>query len=509
MNNKKLTITLIANIMVFLINSLIGFFMTPYIVNHVGAEAYGFVSLANSFTNYANTLMLALNSMAGRFITIEIHQGNIRQANKYFASVLMSNLIMTVVLLVPAIFCILFAEKLINISPQLVSDVKYLFVFIFISFFFNLMGTAFSCSTYVSNRKELEAKRQIESYFIKVAVLTGCFYLLSPHIYYVGISMCLMSIYVFVTNVRYTKTLTPMLKFKADCYDKKSIKTLLKSGIWNSIEHLATTLFTGFDILIANIFLSGTEMGVLSVAKLLPGMVEMLIWQTSSVFVPEYTIAYAKSDKKRFLQSLRKTIIVASIISNICMCVLCVISKDFYNIWIPDENAELLSILSVLTISSIFVCAGIYCMYNIAIVTNKIKIPAIVKTGFGLLNIVLMPVLLRFTNLGLYAIAGTSAFLNALFNLAFYVPYAARCIKEKVSIFYKPVAVNILSLSGTVIIGFWLKKFFSLESWPELVFFGIILGIMALIINIIFCTSVDEKKQFFVFIKDRLAGKTK
>lgn len=504
MNNKKLTITLIANIMVFLINSLIGFFMTPYIVNYVGAEAYGFVSLANSFTNYANTLMLALNSMAGRFITIEIHQKNIDQANKYFTSVLVANLIMTVVLFVPAIFCIIFAEKLINISPQLVGDVKILFGFIFIAFFFNLMGTAFSCSTYASNRKDLEAKRQIESYFIKVAVLIGCFSLLSPHIYYVGISMCLMSIYVFVANVRYTKTLTPMLKVKTDCYDKKSIKTLLQSGIWNSIQHLSTTLFTGLDVLIANIFLSGTAMGVLSVAKLLPGMVEMLIWQTSSVFVPEYTIAYAKSDRKRFLQSLRKTIIVASIISNVCMCVLCVISKDFYKLWIPAEDAKLLSVLSVLTISSIFVCAGIYCMYNIAIVTDKIKIPAIVKTGFGVLNIILMPILLKFTNLGLYAIAGTSAFLNALFNLIFYVPYAAHCIKEKASIFYKPVAVNVLALLGTVIIGFWLKSFFKLSGWLELILFAILLAIISLVTNIIFCTSLEEKKQAITFIKHKL-----
>ncbi len=504
MNNKKLTITLIANIAVFITNSLIGFFMTPYIVNRVGAEAYGFVSLAGSFTNYANTLMLALNSMAGRFITIEIHKKNIEQANRYFNSVLVANLIMTLVLLLPAILCICFVEKFINISSPLVGDVKILFACIFVSFFFNIMGTAFSCSTFASNRKDLEAKRQMESYLIKVFVLLGCFSLLSPHIYYVGISTMLMSGYVFATNIKYTKTLTPMLEVKKGNYGRESIRTLLSSGMWNSIEHLATTLFTGFDVLIANLFLSGTAMGVLSVAKLLPGMVEMLIWQVSAMFIPEYTIAFAKQDKQRFLKSLRKTVIVASVLSNVCMGLLCVMSKEFYRLWVPDENADLLFALSVLTISSIFVCAGIYCMYNIATVTNKIKIPAIVKVGVGILNIILMPILLKFTGLGLYAIAGTSSVLNAIFNLAFYVPYAARCINEKTSVFYKPVAMNVVSLALTVIIGYFIKRFFSFGGWFELIFFGIILGTIALIINITLCTSLNEKKQAVTFIKQKL-----
>lgn len=48
----------------------INFTLTPYITNAVGVEAYGFVSLAKTFTSYANIFMVALNSYAARYLTI-------------------------------------------------------------------------------------------------------------------------------------------------------------------------------------------------------------------------------------------------------------------------------------------------------------------------------------------------------------------------------------------------------------------------------------------------------
>lgn len=67
--------------------------MTPFIVEKIGVEANGFVSLANNFVEYAQLITIAVNSMAGRFITIKLHQKNTDDANKYFSSVFIANLI--------------------------------------------------------------------------------------------------------------------------------------------------------------------------------------------------------------------------------------------------------------------------------------------------------------------------------------------------------------------------------------------------------------------------------
>ncbi len=73
----------------FAVNMGIGFAITPFIVSRVGAEAYGFAGLANTMVGYATLFTIALNSVAGRFITVAYHQGGgKRRADVYFSSTL-------------------------------------------------------------------------------------------------------------------------------------------------------------------------------------------------------------------------------------------------------------------------------------------------------------------------------------------------------------------------------------------------------------------------------------
>ena len=81
---KQTGINLIAQVIAFGINLGISFFLTPFIVEKIGVEANGFVSLANNFVEYAQLITISINSMAGRFITIKLHQKNPEDANKYF-----------------------------------------------------------------------------------------------------------------------------------------------------------------------------------------------------------------------------------------------------------------------------------------------------------------------------------------------------------------------------------------------------------------------------------------
>ena len=47
------------------------FFLTPYIVDNLGQETYGFVGLANNFSSYITMFTVALNGMLSRYVTVE------------------------------------------------------------------------------------------------------------------------------------------------------------------------------------------------------------------------------------------------------------------------------------------------------------------------------------------------------------------------------------------------------------------------------------------------------
>ena len=127
MNEKKrFAINAFAQIFSFVVSLGITFFLTPYIVSNLGTAAYGFVGLAQNFVSYVQLITIALNSMAGRFISISYHQGNIEQAKKYFTSVFYSNVILLSFVALCACFVIYRLEHLIIIPSSLIAGVPHI-----------------------------------------------------------------------------------------------------------------------------------------------------------------------------------------------------------------------------------------------------------------------------------------------------------------------------------------------------------------------------------------------
>ena len=115
---------MLANTISFVFATVLSFYLTPFITKRVGIEAYGLVALANSFLSYITLFTAALNSMASRFIIIEIHKSRFEIANEYFSSVLIANIIIALILTLPAGWLILNLDRSILWDSTLLS--KYI-----------------------------------------------------------------------------------------------------------------------------------------------------------------------------------------------------------------------------------------------------------------------------------------------------------------------------------------------------------------------------------------------
>ena len=85
-------INMAASMVSTLVSLAISFILSPIIIDKLNFEAYGFWTLANDFVSYANIAAMALNSMAGRFITVSLTKGDYDNANKYFNSTMYANI---------------------------------------------------------------------------------------------------------------------------------------------------------------------------------------------------------------------------------------------------------------------------------------------------------------------------------------------------------------------------------------------------------------------------------
>jgi O-antigen/teichoic acid export membrane protein len=491
---NQLSLNLIASIVAFIINIGISFLLTPYITKSIGVEAYGFVSLGTSFTNYASLVTIALNSMAGRFITIEIHKNNWQEANKYFNSVLLANVIAACVMLIPSIICVVYLEKLVNVPAEILTDVRLLFIFLFFNYLVSIVVSCFSVATFATNNLYLKSLRDIEASIIKAVLLILLFVLLEPAVSYLGFVYCVTLIYATIFNVYYTKKLLPEINIRKAYFDIKAVYELISSGIWNTVILAGQILLQGLNLLIANLFVGAAAMGTLALATTIPTFIISLVGVIAGVFVPDFTILYAKEKTEELLISIKRSMKILGIIINIPVAILITFGLEFYSLWVPNEDPRLLQILSIISVATIIVSGSINSIYGVFTVTNKLKTNAIVLLTTGVLNVAIVFLLVRTTNLGIYAIAGVSTVLSIIRNLVFTVPYGAKYLGLKWTTFYPEVFKSILGFIIITGLGFSINHLVEIESFVSFFLFAGLTGVVGLVLNSLIVLSNSERK---------------
>ena len=500
--SRQIMLNMAASMLSTLVSLAISFVLSPIIIEKLDFEAQGFMTLATDFVSYANIAAMALNSMAGRFITVSLTKGDLKKANEYFNSTMYANMGIVGFLFIPSVLIVLFLDKLINISPALMADVKILFALTFINFFITIVSTTFSTATFAANRLDLQALRSIESQFIRMGILMLTFFLLPIHISYVALASLLQTSYLCITYIHYTKKLLPDIHVSREYFSLSSVLEILSSGIWNTVMRAGQTLTNGLDILITNLLIGEKEMGYVSTSKMIVISIDTLYETIAAVFTPSLTISFAKDDKEEMLSDLKSAMKLTGFFANIPLCFVIAFGLTFYTVWLPktttNDELVIIYILTLLTMSGTIVGGAISPLFNVYTVVNKLKWNSIITLLMGVMNTIIVFILLETTPLSVFAVAGVSSALGIIKNLTFTPMYAAHCLNVKKSTFY-PVIIRYIVVSGVMaalFIGF--EKLIPVYyNWGYIILSVFACGIAGCIINLLFLFEKKERAMFW------------
>lgn len=507
-SKKKTIVNVISSVMVLIINVVISFFLSPYVVKHIGVAANGFVTLANNFVSYASLIVLALNSMAARYITLSYVQKDYKKANVYYNSVFWGNLIIVAVLLLPAVVFIAFMEKIVDIPADIVWDVKLLFSFIFLDFFLTTGFPNWDCGTYVSNRLDRLYIPKMVTALMRCAVIFVAMTVLTPRVWYVGLAATVMTVLNLAVAGYNTHVLTPELrvgltKEKRIC-SKKAIYELVGNGMWNAISSVGNMLLSGLDLMICNIAIDSTAMGVVSLSKIIPNYMQQLSSSIRNAFSPELTINYAKGDHEALLKDMSRAMKLTSIVLTVPIAVIVVLGDRFFALWVPSQDAQLLQKLSVLAILGYMFTSGTQILYNVFTTVNKVKENSIAMIISGLVSTTITLLMVNFTNYGIYAVAGVSTFVNLMRNMTFTVPATAKYLGYKWYQFFPQVITTVISSIVIILVGMIIKRFLPDRSWFDFIIAAAVIGIVGLAFNIFIMLNRSERTYLYTKIKSKL-----
>lgn len=510
--NSRLLINLISCLVTFVITFGISFFLTPYITKKLGAEAYGFVSLANNFVNYASIVTLAINSMAARFVSLSYHKKNFEESNKYFNSVLFTNFFLILFLLIPSILTICFLPKIVNISVDLILFVKILFSLIFLNFFLGLVNSTFAVSLFIKNRVDITNLRNMESNVLRAAIMIGLFFAFGANIVFVGVGSLLATIYLLICNIKYFIKLTPELNINKIYFDIKITFKIFMSGIWNTVTKLGQVLSDGLDLLVCNWFVTPLAMGQLAISKTFSSCISTLTTNISYVFQPNMTYYYAIDDKEKEIKEIKFSMKATAFFSNILLAGVIALGMNLFKLWIPDQNIKIIYLSTFVTIIGSIVSSSINSLFNVFTITNKLKINSLVTLGQGILNILIVFILLSlnlFKGYEIVIIAGVSVFTSIVKNLTFTPMYAAKCLKANITVFYKTIFTGVFSGIILIFSFVFISKIINPINWVSLAICAIVCGLTGVFLNYLILLNKEERAVFKQTIKNMISGRGK
>lgn len=453
---RKNVANLTSNLVAFAVTFAISFFLSPYIVRTLGVEANGLIGLTTNFLNYASILTIMLSSMTARFVTIELRQGREQAANEYYTASYASNLIGVAILFPLMTLTVINFSNWLDIPSHLETDAAVLAVLLFLNFLLTLVFPRWNVGTFATNNLYLDSLRSMQSVLLRGGIILVLFTLLDPSVVFVGIGTLAAGVFTLAFSGYYKHRLLPNLRIRRSHFHRERVRELMAAGFWNSVNSIGGILSTGFHLLLANLYLGATAMGLLSLAMTVPAMANQLAANLTPVFSPSLAFDYARRDFPSMQRQTERAMSITSMLAMMPIAALLVFGRTFFALWIPGEDSTYLHLTAVAVTAGMLLSSCTGPLQNVFIITNSQREHSIASAAMGILNIAFAILLLRVTELGMWAILIAAATSTSIRVLLFTIPMATRRTRANTATFFKEIAraggyLAVLSATGLLI----------------------------------------------------------
>jgi membrane protein EpsK len=483
---------LVTNIVNLFLTIMIGIFLVPYLVRKLGVEFYGVIPLANYFLQYLTLSSMALNSAVGRYVTIALERDEFDESKRLFNTAFWGNLGVITLLAFISIPFIVYLAKVINLPPGGAAASQFLFACAFAGLFLSLATSAFAVSTWCLNRFDLRNGISIGRQTVYLGLILILFSIFQGSLFLVGIAMLSGAIVTAVLNFFVCRWFLPHLRISWKYFEKASLKKLLSTGGWITINMIGSILYLKIDLLIINRFFGAVVGGQYAAVLQWSMVMRMLGAAVSNVFGPPLTYLYARENMVGLAAYARKTVRYLGLIMALPIGLLCGFSKPLLTLWLGTDFSRLSWLLVLLTIH-LCINVAVYPLFELQTATNKVRLPGILTCIMGVANLGLALVLVFWTNMGMYGVAVAGAVMLTLKNALFTPIYGALIIRQKWHIFLVELMWAIIATGAVYVVSTWLFHLISIGFWMELILWSLPIGILYIILIWAIALNNDER----------------
>ena len=264
------------------------------------------------------------------------------------------------------------------------------------------------------------------------------------------------------------------------------------------------------ELLFSNWFISSAIMGRLSLAKQIPLALSNALGVFSNIFSSALTKVFASDGNNKLIDEANSQLKILTVFFTVPYAGIIVFGYNFLLLWLNDTNYTEVQyieiyVLMILVLLDIIISTYMYSIHSIFIAIDKVKVYSVILFISSVISISTTLVLLKFTELGAYAIAGTSTVILGLTHGVVVPACAAKLLDKPLWIFWKTELKSWASLTVLCVTFSLMKNVMVFSSW--ICFFSniAIAGLIGYFLEFSLTFNKCEKGELIDIIKDKFS----
>jgi membrane protein EpsK len=491
--SKQVPKNLLANVLYFIINVIIGLFLVPFFIDSLGVASYALVPLATSLTGYVNLVVQSLNTSVSRHLTIDLQRKEFEKANITFNTALFGTLGIILLMLPFVVLISYYAPLFFEIPTSQENAARILFLGVISSFLLRAWGSNFGVSLFAYNRLDLQNLVNAVNILVQVGLIILLFRFYSPSLVYIGLAYLIGAAAAFILTIVFSRKINPHLEVNIKDFHISKVNEITGMGGWVIINQIGSLLFLQIDLIVVNKLFGAVAGGEYSVVLTWNMMLRTVAGMLVGVLTPVILTYYAKERIDELINVSKSAVKFTGIAMALPIGYICGFAPQLLSLWVGPEFAKL-SLLMVLMLSHLVINLPVMPLFAINVAYNKVRIPGIVTFVMGIGNFFLAVIIPYLTGWNYYGVALAGAIMLTLKN-AFFTPwYATKVLGISRTTFLNSMIPGVVAMVLTGIVSSLVVSYLQISDIISLLTCGIVLTIVYMYSMWTFIIGNKERK---------------
>ena len=495
---------------------VIAFFLSPFVVHHLGDTAYGIWVLIGSCIGYVTLLDLGLRGAVTHFVARSHAIGNHSESSHAISAALCIRVVMSGVVVIVTTTAALFINKMFSIPAEFHNCAQWVVAIVGIGMAVSFVTGVFGAILVALHRFDILSGLSIGQGLATAAGMIALLKLGHGILALAILQACLTVLFSAVT-VFITRRLYPELRISFHRPQKPIISTLWNYSVFLFLINISGQFVYYADNVVVGTFLSMQAVTLFAIGGRLVEYQRQVATSLAQTFMPLASAYGGKGEHAELRRLLIQGTRAAVFVSWPIQIVLFVRGETFIRLWMGPRYASVSAhVLRILLIST-FVGVANYVSGNITFGLGKHRPFAYWQTAEAIANLALSIVLVK--RVGIYGVAWGTAIPSLITQTLVWPNYICRILGVRwLEYMWKAWLRPLLALAPFALACVYSDHFWAAKRMSQF-FIQVVALCPLLAVGILWCmrreiegqmstsgTSLNKSMAWFGLLGKRLAG---